>query len=194
MKKNKLYYRSIILQQTSLALLFFFFLLPSFGFCQTEELNQLDKNGKKQGKWIEYLSDKWKAVTDSSQALYYKYVYYEHGQYILSRFNNSGVNERLEYTGNHPAEKNKLNLLDGEYKWYDKKGRLLTDEVYTNGECIWDKSYKNGKQLEQYDDYSRKYMEQPHTYYIESYDKNGNVTYCYMRDGKEGWAAYAFRK
>lgn len=58
--------------------LFLFLGLTLNSLAQTEKLNQLDPNGKKEGKWIVYLDDYWNKV-DSSKASYYRFTWYDHG-------------------------------------------------------------------------------------------------------------------
>lgn len=161
-------------------------------FGQNNTVNQFDSNGKKHGTWIEYLNAKWKVMKDSSRAVYCAYNYYDHGEntYRISFGDESRIHYKLEHTGNK-QEDNKIKILDGEYKWLDKKGRTVSIDSFKNGEHVWSKYFKKltGK-LHVYYDFTKKYNKQPHTYYIEIYDKKGNVKHCYMRKDRSGWCAY----
>jgi len=163
---------------------------------EIEKINQLDSIGKKDGKWTEYLNSRWKILPDSNHAVYYRYVYYDHGIKILREMYDN-TNKKLEYIGD-TIKKTKPILLDGEYKWYDKKGRLLTDVYYKNGDHVWYKGYTwniftkklTGKQIHENFDFTKTYHGQPYTAYYEQTDKKGVVTIYYLRKGKSGWCLY----
>lgn len=182
-------------------------------FGQNNIVNQFDSNGKKHGTWIEYLNAKWKVMKDSSRAVYCAYNYYDHGEntYRISFDDVSRIHYmhyKLEHTDNK-QEDNKIKILDGEYKWLDKKGRTVSIDSFKNGEHVWSKYFawptvanqgickllgyrkKLTGKLHVYHDFTKKYNKQPHTYYIEIYDKKGNVKhYTYMRKDRYGWCAY----
>jgi len=175
-------------------------------FGQAEAINQLDSKGKRNGKWIEYPDAKWKVVKDSSAAVYYRYAHYDHGVNLYGSSNHSRLNFKLESSGNS-NQAGKIKMLDGEYKWLDKKGRVVSIDKYNNGEVIWSKNYswhvgntwlgemlgyrKNltGTLHESYD-FTKKYKEQPYTFYIEIYDTKGKVKTYYSRSDIYGWCAY----
>jgi hypothetical protein len=170
--------------------------LAVFSYGQKITLNQLDSNGKKDGTWIEYLSKKWKVLKDSNNAKYCRYVFYDHGKYILPRVFSS-ANKKLEFTGDTTPKTIPI-LLDGEYKWYDRKGRLLTDGYYAKGEYVWFKSYTwgifnkkmTGQKIHENYDFTKKYNGQQYTFYLELSDKNGMIKYYFIRKDKYGWCAY----
>jgi len=158
------------------------------------QVNQLDSAGKKDGKWIEYLDLHWMEVKDSSQAAYFRYTYYDHG-YNVFKSMKYYKEEHLEPSenSNNPSATKKCVVLNGEYKWYDQKNRLIAIEFYQNGEYTWCKSYDwgisgdeyKGKKLHEYFDYTKKFEHQPCSFYYESYDRHGVVTKWYMhKDGK----------
>ncbi len=155
-----------------LATLLFLFVFTSFTFGQTEKLNQLDNDGKKHGKWIAYLDRNWKYINDSTKAVYYKYTYYDHGTNLYPMGPCGRKHYKLEPVID---SKQKITLLDGEYKWYNSKGQLSSVHVFKNGEYISCKEYYSSGKISQYFDYTKKWKEQPLTWYMESYDKNGKI-------------------
>ena len=188
-------------------LLFVFFGLTVFSYGQKDSLNQRDSLGKKDGTWIEYLDAKWKVLKDSSHAVYAAYNYYDHGENTF-RVAFNGVHRlrhKLEYAGNNNPQNGRIKILDGEYKWLDKKGRVVTIDSFKNGEHVFVKYFfgeraggllgfkkKFTGKLGGYYDFTKTYKGQPHTYYMETYDKNGIVTHYYTRKGKYGWLAYYY--
>ncbi|MEW6469872.1 MAG: hypothetical protein AB1458_13170 [Bacteroidota bacterium] len=171
-------------------------------------INQFDQNDKKHGKWLEYLDAKWKVLNDSSHAVYCAYNYYEHGQntFRISFGKEYRLRDKLEITNNDNRAIGKLKLLHGEYKWFDKKGRIVSIDHFENGEHIWSKMYfwergqgywgfykrMTGK-LGAYYDFTKMYQNQPNTYYMEVYDKSGNITYYFTRKVNH-WGAYPISK
>lgn len=176
---------------------FFFLSLSICLFGQQSTINQLDTIGKKYGKWIEYLNSKWFAMSDSTKAVFYRYNYFDHGEKIYTEINYKS-RHKLVCNDSIKQKNKRLILLDGEYKWYDKKGRLLSDDYFQKGDLVWGKSYTwgifrkklTGKKIHEYFDYSKKYNGQPNSFYSELYDKDGNVKKYYMMKGKNGWAFY----
>ena len=182
--------------KTKITLLISLFILTLCLYSQNETVNQLDTNGKKDGKWIEYLDSTWKILKDTNQAIYYRYVYYEHGVKILPELYCT-AKKRLEYIGDNNQDSKPV-ALNGEYKWYDKKRRLLSYDCYKDGEHLWGKNYRwglfnkklTGTKTHEYYDYTIHYNNQPQSAYYECYDKKGNVRkFHFMKDFK-GWAAY----
>ena len=183
--------------KTKITLILFFLNLTVFSYSQKGTLNRLDSTGKKDGKWVEYLNSKWFAQSDSNNAFFYRYNYYDHGERIYTEINYKS-RHKLVCSDSIRQKNQRLTLLNDEYKWYDKKGRLLTDEYYQNGDLAWGKSYTwgifrkklTGKKIHEYFDYSKKYYGQPYSYYSELYDKDGKSRKYYMLKGKNGWAFY----
>lgn len=190
-------------------LLFFYSTIISFG--QFEKINQLDSIGKKNGKWIDYLDAKWRVVKDTSKAVYCGYNFYDHGENTLriTPFRPIRFYHKLEVTHDEVQLVNGKKILSGEYKWLDKKGRVVSIDSFKNGEHIWVKDYdwdrfgiyilgwnkKMTGKLHGYVDYRKTYEGQPNSYYIEEYDKKGNIkSYYYMKCSYAGWAGYPITK
>lgn len=155
--------------------------ITSFIFAQTASLNQLEPNGKKDGKWAVYLDKDWKKIDDSAKASYYRYTYFDHGTNIYPMGQCGGKNYKLD-----GVAKNKL--LDGEYKWYNGKGILSSVHVFKNGEYVSCKEYYPSGQVSQFFDYTKKCEGQQHGWTVYIYDKKGNLTLtsptCKDKNGK----------
>lgn len=152
----------------------FFLFYASFSFSQTEQLNQFDASHKKDGKWIVYLDKKWGQVKDSSEASYYRYTYYDHGRDIYPMGPCGKNNWKLESTENS-TQTGKLKLLDGEYKWFDQKGRIFSSHILKNGEYISCKEFYQSGSIHTHFDYTKKWGDQPHNWCISLYDKKENL-------------------
>ena len=97
--------------KTILTLVFFGSALFSFG--QTEKLNQFDKEGKEDGKWIIFLDSKGDKLKDSANAAYCRYTYFDHGVniYPMSGFITNGG--KIEHAPSNTESSSKMKLLDG---------------------------------------------------------------------------------
>lgn len=147
-------------------------------FGQTELLNQFDSNGLKHGKWIVYLDADWNKVADSSTACYYRYAMFIHGGnlYPMARCGRKGY-KLMENGIEIKCEVGKPKLLNGEYKWFDNKGRISSTHILENG--IY-KSYKNyypnGQAKTEYA-YTTQCGAAAEDYCLYLYDKNGKMTH-----------------
>src|SRR6478735_7238402 len=103
--------------KTHLSLSAFLLALTTLISAQSTPVNQPDSLGKKNGKWCVYLDKDWKKTNDSTSALYLRYTYYDHGTNIYPMGPCGGKGYKLQATTTGK-------LLNGEYKWYDAKGRL----------------------------------------------------------------------
>jgi antitoxin component YwqK of YwqJK toxin-antitoxin module len=148
----------------------------TFCFGQAEKLNQFDAEGKKTGKWIVYLDHDWKKTDDSSKASFMRYTYFDKGTNIYPMGPCGGKNYKLESATGKSNANTKIQLLDGEYKWYDGKGHLSSAHVFKNGEYISCKEYYPSGELSQHFDYTKKCEGQIHGWTVYIYDKKGNMT------------------
>jgi|JI10StandDraft_1071094.scaffolds.fasta_scaffold1614565_1 antitoxin component YwqK of YwqJK toxin-antitoxin module len=139
--------------------------LTTFIFSQT---NQLDANGKKDGKWTVYLDKDWKKVDDSTKAVYRRYTYFDHGTNIYPMGPCGGKGYKLEGD-------TKSKILNGEYKWYDGKGKLSSVHIFKDGEYVSCKEYFPTGELSQHFDYTKKCEGQTHGWTVLIYDKKGNL-------------------
>ncbi len=158
-----------------LSVVFLAMTLLTFG--QTSGLNQINSKGKKEGKWIVYLDKDWEKVDDSTKALYARYTYFDSGTNIYPMGSCGGKGYKLE-----PglADNKKTTLLDGEYKWYDAKGKLSSVHVFKNGEYFSCLEYFPTGELSQHFDFTKKCAGQPHGWEVIVYDKKGNIKLASM--------------
>lgn len=133
-----------------------------------DKINQLDADGKRDGKWVLYLDKDWAKVKDSASASFFRYTFYDHGIHIHPMGRCGGKNFKLE-------KPNENKLLDGEYKWYNAKGQLSSVHVFKNGEYVSCKEYFPTGELNQYFDYTKKCAGQEHSWTVFVYDKKGHL-------------------
>jgi hypothetical protein len=137
-------------------------------FAQPAPVNQFDAWGKKDGKWTVYLDKDWGKTTDSTSALYFRYTWYDHGINVYPMGPCGGKNYKLE-----TATAGKL--LNGEYKWYDGKGRLSSVHVFESGKYISCKEFFPTGELSQHFDYTKKCDGQPEGWTVFCYNKKGDL-------------------
>lgn len=147
-----------------------------FSYAQNETLNQFDAAGKKDGKWIVYLDSRWNK-TDSANAVFYRYTWFDHGVNIHPMGPGGGKNSRMETSTDTSAQPGRIKLLDGEYKWYDAKGRLRFVHVLKKGEYVSYKELYPEGAVQTFFDYTKKCEDQPHSWATLIYDKQGNLTH-----------------
>jgi hypothetical protein len=153
---------------------------------QKEVINQFNSNKKKDGKWIVYLDNVWKEVKDSSAASFYRYTYYDNGENIYPMGPCGRNGWKLETT-NKSETGLKPALLDGDYKWVDKKGQLSSTHVFINGEYQDCKEYFKDGKLSQHFAYTKKFREQAHSYCIYHYSKKGDLKFYIMHKSRGTW-------
>lgn len=160
-------------------------------FAQGEKLNQNDSNGKKDGKWIVYLDANWKETKGKEGAVYYRYTYYDHGVNIFPMGPCGKKNWKLTTPSADSTKSSEPKMLNGEYKWYDDKGKLVSTHVLKDGEYVSCKEYHSNGNVSQFFDYTRQYKAEPHTYCVILYDKDGKQSkFFVMRNGPKGWILY----
>jgi antitoxin component YwqK of YwqJK toxin-antitoxin module len=172
-----------------LSLLFLLGLVES-AYSQTEPLNQLDSVGKKHGYWVEYLDYYWNLAKDSNQAVYYWYLYFDHGQNTATFGKRGKQGWRFEPASDTVGQKEKPILLDGKYTSWDDKGKLRIEQEWNKGEPVYYKSYSKTGELWMHMNYKEKWNNTPHTYAIYHYKKNGDVKLYYVSESNGKWASY----
>lgn len=151
-----------------------------------QELNKYDDKGKKHGKWIRYLDKYWKVVDDSSKAVFYRYTFYDHGLNVHPMGRGGSEGFKMASTTDTSKQKG-IKILDGEYHWYDTKGRLIYIHILKNGVYIFYKEYYKTGELQTLFDYTRHAKNQPWSWYTIVFDKTGKVTYeGYTKKGADG--------
>jgi hypothetical protein len=142
-------------------------------YAQTDQLNRFDLQGKKHGKWIVYLDKNWKKPDDNTKTVYCRHTYYDHGTNLYP-MGGARKGWKLESKALKPGDST-VHLLDGEYTWYDKKGRRRSTHILQNGEYISCKEYSKGGALEQHFDYTYKCPLQPYGWRVSIYDPKGVI-------------------
>jgi antitoxin component YwqK of YwqJK toxin-antitoxin module len=153
-------------------------------FSQSTAPNQFDPSGKRDGKWCVYLDKDWKKTTDSTSALYLRYTWYDHGTNIYPMGSCGGKGYKL-------ATATSGKLLNGEYTWYDAKGRLSSVHVFKDGEYISCREYFVTGELSQHFDYTKKCDGQQYGWTVFCYNKKGDLilTSPTCKDEKGKWPA-----
>ncbi len=143
---------------------------------QTDTLNQYDVNGEKHGTWVVYLDANWTKITDSAVACYTRYAVYIHGGnlYPMAQWGKKG------YTLKRNGEvvtcvPGKVVMLDGEYKWYNAKGHLLSTHILKNGIYTYYEYYTSSGTVRGKYAYTEQCGETPLDYCLYIYDKKGNL-------------------
>ncbi len=168
-------------------ILFVLIISSLFSYSQQEKLNQLDTEGKKDGKWIIYLDDSWKKVKDTNMAVYCRYNFYDHGANLNPMGPCKTKKEKLESSNNGGIQRGKMKLLDGEYKTIDEKGNVRFIFILKNGEFVSYKEFYANGIISAWFDYTKNWEGLPHSYFITTYDKKGNVnSQGYFRKNDNG--------
>ena len=169
-----------------LSLTILFISLSTCLFGQSNRINQHDINGKKAGTWILYLDQNWEVIDDSTNAVFIRYTYFENGKNIYPMGPSGGKGFSLKP---QPAKTDEPILLDGEYKWYDNKGRLSSIHEFKNGKYISCKEYFQTGELSQHFDYTKKCEGHLNGWTVFIYDKKGNLKQSFMvcKDENGNW-------
>lgn len=158
--------------KSTLTLFLIVFSLIAFG--QTDKLNQFDSNGKKHGKWVIYWDKSWKQV-DSVNGIYARYTFYDHGDNLNAMGPCGSNNWKLVSRSKSENKIGNAVLLDGEYDWTDSKDVVRFSFIIKNGEFVKYKEFSKSGVLTTIFDYTKLYNNQPHSYAIMQYKKNGEL-------------------
>jgi len=165
---------------------------------QIDTLNRLTDKGKKTGYWMEYF-DKNVLPTDSSNAFFYGFQYYDNGQKLFSfqRIKNK-LKMRLESNTNLPP-KGKPILLNGNFKWF-KDSIIQLDESYANGRPVLYKVYKkrnltNLNEPMEIVDFTKLYNNIPNTFHYTLVFSNADAsTYFWYYKDKKRWDTHRIKQ
>lgn len=163
--------------------LLFFCALFTFALFSQEKVNQFDTNGKKHGAWIVYLDKDWHLAKDSMSAVYYRYNYFINGR---SMYPMGPEGSKVEAHPNSTIKKGNALKLDGEYKWFDKNGRLRRVHVLKDGWYVSYKEYRSDGTLETVFDYTEHDRGQKYDYAIYLHDKKGDLKGKYSTSESQG--------
>ena len=159
---------------------------------------QINDYGKNKAITV-FLNESWKVVENNKDASFLRYEYLIDDKFFPQEIYYSDNYEIKFDTNSQITTPDGIIILSGEYKWYDKHGRLLSHEKYQNGFRVWTKSYRwgffnrklTGKKIHEYFDYSKMYENQPGTFYKELFDKKGNKSMWFLRNGEKGIKFYS---
>lgn len=146
--------------------------LLTFSLFSQQQINQRDADGKKHGTWIVWLDKDWKLAKDSISAVYYRYNYFINGR---SMYPMGPEGTKVEAKPNSNAKKGNALRLDGEYKWFDKNGKLRRVHILKDGWYVSYKEYRSDGTLETVFDYAEHDRGQKYDYAIYLYNKKGNL-------------------
>jgi hypothetical protein len=162
------------------------FILSSVSLFSQEKLNQFDSNGKKNGKWIVWLDKDWKLAKDSLSASSFRYNYFINGR---SMYPMGPMGGKSEAHPNSNVKKGNAVLLDGEYKWFHKNGKVRFVNVLKDGWYVSYKEYRADGTLETVFDYTEHDREQKYSWAMYSYNKKGELiskSFAYEEYGGKG--------
>lgn len=141
------------------------------------QINQLDSAGNKHGKWILYLDNFGNKLDDSTKAVFKRYTYYDHGTHVYPMGGFISKGDKIAAADSLQWKIGKPTTLNGEYKCYDKKGRIKFIHVFENGNYVSYTEFYSSGQKETFFDYKKHCDGQQWSWYMYTYDKSGDVTY-----------------
>ena len=146
-------------------------------FSQSDTLNQIDSDGKKNGWWITYLDMNLEVLEDSVGATHCMYNYY-HRNIFLYRFGEGYGSKKypVHFPENDSSRLGNYILLNGEYITKHKNGNIRSVLSASNGFLIDFKKYYPEGQLKLEIIYSTK-CGAPKQHCLKEYDRNGNMKY-----------------
>lgn len=163
---------------------------------QTDTLNRVNAKGKKDGYWKVFL-DSMAFPTDSVNSYFCGYDLYDNGVHVFcySDRNTLWKSYRFVYSGILP-EKGSPVTIDGAFKWFDEKGRLINVEIFKEGkplfwestQYLWrDTTAITFKETIYFDKLYNN--ERGSFYFTEAYSDSSTQEFWH-RKGKKGWKAY----
>ncbi|MBK8367897.1 MAG: hypothetical protein IPL10_10875 [Bacteroidetes bacterium] len=177
-----------------------FFIILSFLFgqdiiSQSDTLNKFNTKGKKTGYWKVLLDEKINPTKINGDAHFYCFEFWDEGKNVTQIDKHRWKKNKLICDNSLPNKGNPI-PISGKFKWFDKKGRLISEEVYENGNPIYFKSYFIKKSdttlhINEDIDFTKRYNNIIGTFYFEMHSSNGNTIDKYWyRKGQKGWKAY----
>ncbi|HXB10459.1 MAG TPA: hypothetical protein VNZ45_00620 [Bacteroidia bacterium] len=143
---------------------------PDSGFTNKAEAKNLKVNGKRDGKWIEYLKleDEYESVTtDTSKAKMYRLTIYNAGKAtgLMRTYYKSGkleadvffIDGKQDGTAKGYYESGKLAFetpfdngkRNGTFKGYYENGKIKMEAIYNNDKQVMMKEYdENGNEIQ----------------------------------------------
>ncbi|MEQ9062977.1 MAG: hypothetical protein RIE58_02300 [Vicingaceae bacterium] len=167
----------------------YFLLVSNIAIAQTQsiELNKINDQGKKQGYWKMFLDEKF-TYTDSSNAKYSAFVYYNDGKIIIGKIPNWIKRCQIK-SAPELTRVSEISVLNGIYEFIDngKKNGWSYILEYKNGVLIRDKLNWDGSGYH-YEEcfYSKKFNDIEGSYYVVGQIKPDLIEkgYYYLDNGK----------
>lgn len=167
---------------------------------QNDTINKYNLVGKKQGYWKQFLDLNINRV-DSLNSNFYGYDLYENGVIVIGYFSlKSKKGDSLVHIGLIP-EKGKPIIINGEFKWYNKKTKdIEIIETFRNGVPITFEYYNKSKNdsvvyLAEYCDFTKKYNNEFGTsYYKFIYGSDKKTEEYWFRKVSSKWKYYKIKK
>ena len=154
--------------------IFWSFVFSSFTFSQSDTLNQLNSNLEKTGWWITYLNKDLAKTSDSTQAKYYRYSYFE-GKFNYYSMGPIGTKKSPVIGPTSMQSDGEIPALHGEYKANYNNGQTQFILKAENGRFTeYLEYYKNGNLKTRYD-YTKSCGNSLLEYCIYQYKKNGEL-------------------
>jgi len=165
-------------------------------FGQADTLNKLNSKGKKTGYWKIYLNDKADPVDNIVDSYFYGFELWDEGEKVFKYFKHKW-GDKMTFEGPTLTKGSPIPLA-GTFKSFDKKGRLIIEETYQNGNPLYIKSFTtshdktdNKTYLFEDLDFSKKYNNIPGTFYLEEhFHTTGRLDKYWFRKGDRGWRSY----
>lgn len=179
-----------------LTLISFFLLLSISASAQSDTLNQRDSKGRLHGYWKAYL-DSQAFPTDSANAYFYGMDLYENGIAVFSYSDRNALWRiyRFEYGGVLPQKGSPI-PIEGTFKWFDDRGRLLNIEIYKDGKPLfWESTQYVQKDtvnitFKETLYFDKLYNNEPGSFYFTEAWSDSVPREYWHRKGKKGWRAY----
>ena len=167
-------------------------LLPGAVFGQ-RGLNTNDSKGRKAGYWKIYLDSRL-TPTDSANAYFWAYQFYEDGKKTFDAFPPGNKHNRYVFADSLPPKGNPV-ALDGTAEIWQKE-ILLNSNIYEKGFPMVYTEYGFGGETWHVMDFTQKFEQQEGTFLVTDYyssvfvsDKNKKTThYWYRKEGRK-WRA-----
>ncbi len=111
---------------------------------QADTINLFDSNHEKVGWWLTYLDKDLAETKDSSNAVYFKYSYFD-GKFDYFKTSKLGTNKNPVIAPTPIKTDLKIKPLHGEYKANFKNGKTRFSLTSQNGRLLeYQEYYKNG--------------------------------------------------
>lgn len=160
----------------------------------SDTLNRYDSKKNKTGYWLVYFTDSLFEVKNKSEASFFAYYYFDNGfswngLYCPRATHYRKTCTKMEYKGS-PLKKGEPILLQGEFSFYGKNGKVGMHENYIKGwpEVIEDFTYDDQGKCKYHNvmDFSKHYQGQICSSYTKFYNYETLKEEGYYAKNKKG--------